>query len=265
LDGGYHTYVNPMHYNGYAVTTAGAKSMSVEHALHQLLQLRTLGVPKQVMSYHQVVEHFGPVSGETAELWFIPCRHEPHPPASPQQLLAAEQALERPLPQALRSLLTTANGGKFCILPSPDLQPEFSEQTRYPIFSTDELISINRWRYDQFRLHFVADPDLRHLQHLNYIAFGDAHNGDHLVLIDQGPLHGRVFVLDYEALSRPYRDQDAEFYHPIADTLESWLEQIVQTHAWNGFGEKSKQREDTASNTPRYRAINRKPPSNNGL
>ncbi len=213
--------------------------MTLEDQLHQLLQVHMLAVPKDRYSYARVIELFGGVASETGEAWLIRCQHAPNPPAIMEQLSNTERALGFHLPESLHQFYQLADGGRFFTVPALWLEPAFpdAEYSRYRIYSTAELPIINGNLLNQFQSNFGDDPDFQDIRSLNYIAFCDAHNGHHLVLLLEGQERGKVFLLDYEALARPYSERDADFYYAVADSLEDWLGRVIRTQGWDGFGE----------------------------
>jgi hypothetical protein len=72
-------------------------------------------------------------------------------------------------------------------------------------------------------------PDFRDFHTLNYVAFCDAHDGNYLAILREGPEQGKVFFLDHEYLFRPYSERDADLYYTVAESLEAWLELVVKT------------------------------------
>jgi hypothetical protein len=173
---------------------------------------------------------------EDEETWRIPCRHRVFPGASEEALAQAEQAMGFPLPEALKELLQITNGLELYVSPAAGYySPTF--HIEYRIFSTTELVTINQNLLKDFRAMLGDDPDFRDVHALNYVAFCDAHDGNYLAILLEGPERSKVFFLDHEYLFRPYSEQDADLYYTVAPSLDAWLELVAKTEGWGGFGE----------------------------
>ena len=212
--------------------------MSIEKRLYEMLQQNALGVPKDKYSRERITRVVGEILSETANTWFVPCTHSPSPQATTEQIHSVEQALGFVLPQDLHHLWLQMDGGKFYIVPRMWLRDTFPEarHVRYHIFSTLELVTINQNLLKDFRAMLGNDPDFRDLHTLNYVAFCDAHDGNYLAILREGPEQGKVFFLDHEYLFRPYSERDADLYYTVAESLKAWLELVAKTKGWGGFG-----------------------------
>ena len=82
----------------------------------------------------------------------------------------------------------------------------------------------------------VLDPAYRNIHTLNYVAFCNAHDGNYLAILREGPEQGKVFFLDHEYEFFPYDESTIEAYYTIAESLEAWLELVAKTKGWGGFG-----------------------------
>jgi hypothetical protein len=185
-----------------------------------------------------LLKSFGQIAGETEEEWLIPCWHILNPPATRVEIEMAQEQLGYKLPDELHQFLQIANGARlYCLTPLwlLDTFPNAQYQ-RYHIFSTLEVVTINQNLLKDFRAMLGNDPDFRDLHTLNYVAFCDAHDGNYLAILREGPEQGKVFFLDHEYLFRPYSERDADLYYTIAESLEAWLELVVKTKGWGGFG-----------------------------
>jgi hypothetical protein len=201
--------------------------------------MQWLAVPKSIYPYERIVELADDVAGETDVAWLIRCHHTANLPATAEQISSAERLLGFRLPESLHRFYRLADGGKFFVVPAPWLQPEFpnAEHIRYHIFSTAELVTFHQQCMTTFRAMLGEDPDFQHLHALDYIAFCDAHNGNYLALLLEGPDQGKVFFLHREGLFRPYNAYEFDLYYIVADSLEDWLERVIRTQGWDGFGE----------------------------
>lgn len=213
---------------------------NLEKLWREVLRFSVLHVPKARYTYEELEEMVEGIVGETAEAWLVRCWHEPNAPVNEDTLWEMEQEMKqvwgKSIPEELRQLLRLADGGRLFVLSLKDWQG-IAPYARYHIFSTTELATINRNLLKDFRAMLGSDPDFRDFHVLNYVAFCDAHNGNYLAILLEGPERGKVFFLYKEYLFRPYSKLDADLYYTVAPSLEAWLELVVRTKGWDGFGE----------------------------
>jgi hypothetical protein len=136
--------------------------------------------------------------------WCVPCSHRVYPPASPEDLIQAEdvlQSLGHSLPDELKQFLRLTDGADFFVETSP-FYPGW-KHTKYHIFSTAELVEENRALLADFRENWLDDPE-RHIHTLNYCAFCTGINGGYLCFLEEGPTSGTVFHLHREHRAQPY-------------------------------------------------------------
>jgi len=143
-------------------------------------------------------DHLRRLHGETllvnGRKWCVPCSHRIYPPASPEDLIHAGdvlQSLGHSLPEELKQFLLLTDGADFFVMTSP-FYPNW-EHTKYHIFSTAELIEVNRALLDSFRENWLDDPE-RQTHVLNYFAFCTGINGGYLCFLEEGPLRGVPFA-----------------------------------------------------------------------
>jgi len=179
---------------------------------------------------------------ETEVAWIVSCRHILKPPAKPAEIVWTETELGYELPEELDEFLSITNGAQLYKVPGawiPDwvrqAEPE-AGYVRYHLFSTLELIKINREMLETFRHFARLDPAYRNIHTLNYVAFCNAHDGNYLAILREGPEQGKVFFLDHEYEFFPYDESTIEAYYTIAESLEAWLELVAKTKGWGGFG-----------------------------
>ena len=185
-----------------------------------------------------LLKSFGQIAGETEEEWLIPCWHILNPPATRVEIEMAQEQLGYKLPEELHQFLQIANGARlYCLTPLwlLDTFPNAQYQ-RYHIFSTLELVKINREMLETFRHFARLDPAYRNIHTLNYVAFCDAHDGNYLAILREGPEQGKVFFLDHEYEFFPHDESTIEAYYTVAESLEAWLELVAKTKGWGGFG-----------------------------
>jgi len=185
-----------------------------------------------------LLKSFGQIAGETEEEWLIPCWHILNPPATCVEIEMAQEQLGYKLPEELHQFLQIANGARlYCLTPLwlLDTFPNAQYQ-RYHIFSTLELVKINREMLETFRHFARLDPAYRNIHTLNYVAFCDAHDGNYLAILREGPEQGKVFFLDHEYEFFPHDESTIEAYYTVAESLEAWLELVAKTKGWGGFG-----------------------------
>jgi len=185
-----------------------------------------------------LLKSFGQIAGETEEEWLIPCWHILNPPATRVEIEMAQEQLGYKLPEELHQFLQIANGARlYCLTPLwlLDTFPNAQYQ-RYHIFSTLELVKINREMLETFRHFARLDPAYRNIHTLNYVAFCDAHDENYLAILREGPEQGKVFFLDHEYEFFPHDESTIEAYYTVAESLEAWLELVAKTKGWGGFG-----------------------------
>jgi hypothetical protein len=206
--------------------------------LKAILEQQVLVCPKRMHTREGLIFTFGDVLIETEDAWLVPCTHTTYAPALPEDIRAIEQSLGFALPESLHHFLQLTNGAQLYVAPLA-WKPSWStkgDYIHYHIFSTLELVTINQNLLKDFRAMLGNDPDFRDLHTLNYVAFCDAHDGNYLAILREGPEQGKVFFLDHEYLFRPYSERDADLYYTVAESLEAWLELVVKTKGWGGFG-----------------------------
>lgn len=211
--------------------------ISIEKQLHAILEQQNLIFPKADKSREEVYSTFENAVAETSDTWRVPCTHILYPAASPKEIEHAERQLGFAIPQDLRNLLQLTNGARLFVSPMV-WKPEWGPRIDYEgchILGTNELINVNQTLLKQFHLAFADDPDFRDIYVLNYIAFCDALNGNFHAMQLSGLKQGEIFFLDREGLGRPYYDEFAYMYLPIAKSLRDWLEMIAKTQGREGL------------------------------
>jgi hypothetical protein len=217
----------------------------IRTVLENILQQHEMIFSKNELDPEYVHLFLGSAVEETEAAWIVPCHHILKPPAMPEDIIWAETTLGYALPAELVELLSITNGAR--LYRTPDAwAPDWTRQkdpeagyTLYHVFSTTELSIVNRSLLSCFRSMLGDDPDFRDFHTLNYIAFCDAHDGNYLAILLEGPDKGKVFFLDHEYLFRPYSELDADVYYTIAESLKAWLELVVRTKGRGGFGKPS--------------------------
>jgi hypothetical protein len=182
---------------------------------------------------------FGNAIVEGEDAWLIPCKHTLFPPALREQIIAVEESLGSELPRDYVNFLRITNGAELYVA-SLAWKPSWSSQENYVeylIYSTEQLVALNRNLLQDFRAMLGNDPDFRSVQKLNYIAFCDAHDGNYLAILLEGARRGNIFFLDKEYMFRPYSEIDANLYYTIAQSFEGWLKLVAETKGTGGPGE----------------------------
>lgn len=185
-----------------------------------------------------LLQSFGQIVGETEREWLVPCWHVLNPPAALAEIDEAQKQLGYEFPEQVDQFLRAANGARLYSLTPLWLLDAFpnAKYQRYHIFGTTELIQVNQESLETFRHFARLDPAYRDMHTLNYVAFCDAYDGNHLAILLQGPERGKIFFLDHEYEFFPYDDSTLEAYYTVAESLEAWLELLVRTKGWGGFG-----------------------------
>jgi hypothetical protein len=217
----------------------GKKKVSIINTyLKAILEQQVLVCPKRMHTREGLIFTFGDVLIETEDAWLVPCTHTTYAPALPEDIRAIEQSLGFALPESLHHFLQLTNGAQLYVAPLA-WKPSWStkgDYIHYHIFSTLELVKINREMLETFRHFARLDPSYRNIHTLNYVAFCDAHDGNYLAILREGPEQGKVFFLDHEYEFFPYDESTIEAYYTIAESLEAWLELVAKTKGWGGFG-----------------------------
>jgi len=206
--------------------------------LKAILEQQVLVCPKRMHTREGLIFTFGDVLIETEDAWLVPCTHTTYAPALPEDIRAIEQSLGFALPESLHHFLQLTNGAQLYVAPLA-WKPSWStkgDYIHYHIFSTLELVKINREMLETFRHFARLDPAYRNIHTLNYVAFCDAHDGNYLAILREGPEQGKVFFLDHEYEFFPHDESTIEAYYTVAESLEAWLELVVKTKGWGGFG-----------------------------
>jgi len=209
--------------------------------LKAILEQQVLVCPKRMHTREGLIFTFGDVLIETEDAWLVPCTHTTYSPALPEDIRAIEQSLGFALPESLHHFLQLTNGAQLYVAPLA-WKPSWStkgDYIHYHIFSTLELVKINREMLETFRHFARLDPTYRDMHTLNYVAFCDAHDGNYLAILREGPEQGKVFFLDHEYEFFPYDESTLEAYYTVAESLEAWLELVVRTNGWGGFGRRA--------------------------
>jgi len=214
----------------------------LKEALEQILKQEAVFIPRGEVSeeYVRLILQSSVVR-EMAEGWWVECRHRLRTPASEGAIQAAEAALGHHLPEALQDLLKITDGARLYEIPGawvPDWVREQDPEASlvlYHLFSTSELVAVNRKLFCLFRDVLGDDPDFRHVEQLNYVAFCDAHDGNYLAILLEGPEAGKVFLLHHEYWYRPYGEREVDLYYTVAKSLEEWLWQVTVSEWWVGF------------------------------
>jgi hypothetical protein len=185
-----------------------------------------------------LLKSVGKIDAETEHEWLIPCWHILNPPAALAEINEAQTKLGYKFPEELVHFLQLADGARLYCLSRPRWINTFPSALyqRYRIFSATELVELNQDLLNRFRHTYENDPAFRG-KSLNYVAFCDAHNDNYLAILLRGRGKGKVFFLDHEYLYLPYGRLSADSYYTIANSLKEWLELVVTTRGWAGFGE----------------------------
>jgi hypothetical protein len=217
----------------------GKKKVSIINTyLKAILEQQVLVCPKRMHTREGLIFTFGDVLIETEDAWLVPCTHTTYAPALPEDIRAIEQSLGFALPESLHHFLQLTNGAQLYVAPLA-WKPSWStkgDYIHYHIFSTLELVKINREMLETFRHFARLDPAYRNIHTLNYVAFCDAHDGNYLAILREGPEQGKVFFLDHEYEFFPHDESTIEAYYTVAESLEAWLELVAKTKGWGGFG-----------------------------
>jgi hypothetical protein len=217
----------------------------IRTVLKEILQQHEMIFFKNELDPEYVRLFLGSAVEETEAAWIVHCHHILKPPAMLEDIVRVETALGYKLPAELVEFLSITNGAWLYRIPGA-WAPDWARQedpeagyTLYHVFSTTELVTVNRNLLSDFRSMLGEDPDFRDLHTLNYIAFCDAHDGNYLAILLEGPEKDKIFFLDHEYLFRPYSELDVDLYYTIAESLEAWLELVVRTKGRGGFGKPS--------------------------
>jgi hypothetical protein len=207
--------------------------------LHQLEQTTYLAIPKSIHRLDHIEAVFGAVAGETNESWLVPCSHVFNPPATVEQIEAAERRLGLSFPDEYKRFLTIANGAKLFIVRRRWIQESFpgSDSVRHYLFGCDELVRLNNKLLATFLANYAGDPEYKQTTAVNYLAFCNAEDGNYQAFHLESAVRTKpVFLLFHELLYRPYSVLDSEFYYTISESMTSWLELVLQSGGWEGRG-----------------------------
>lgn len=185
-------------------------------------------------------EVFEGAQQKTDDGWLIPCFHYRQPPATSEQIRAAEEQLGTALPAELAEFLRLHDGAWLFAYHRPGVERRWPERPviRYRLFGTSDLVRKNTELLTNFRECVGDEPEYRDHQRLNYVPFGDALNGDYYAIGLEGERTDRVFLVHHEMYYAPYVGDETEFlYYPIANSLTSWFQLILDTDGWGGRGE----------------------------
>jgi len=211
--------------------------MSIDAVLDKVLAMEKLDIPKRETD-DRVKDIFGQLLEDHGQTWRVKCSHRRNPGASDPAIRETEAALGFALPQELCSFLRIANGAELFIVHRLGLESVLpgTLHVRYRVFGTDELVARNKHLLECFRSALGNDPGFRDVKRLNYVAFCDVTEGNHLAILLEGHGAGRVFHLDRELCARPYKERDADMYYTLAESLEGWFTLLRDTGGWAGRG-----------------------------
>ncbi len=197
--------------------------------LEKISAVSMLEIPKARNSREDVEFFFGPIAEERVESWLVRCSHTFAPGASAASIEETESELGYRIPSAYKQLLRITNGAMLFCFPGVS-------RRRFHLFSCEELVDVHKSLLAYFRKFYADDPEYKHCDQLNYMAFCDA-DGDYQSLLLDEANDPQVFLLCHEFAYRPYDVRDADLNYKIADSLQSWLELIQDSGGWEGRGE----------------------------
>lgn len=206
--------------------------MTVKNELSELVKIQSLFFPKEDVPYELVTRVFYSPS-ESADGWLVRCYHELNAPATLREIKEAEEGLGFILPEEYVQFLRISNGANLFVAPKANAS---EKHVRYHLFNTIELLRVYRLCCRVFRDNFGDDPEYSNVADLNYLPFCDATDDNYQGIVLGGTDQGKVFLLHYELLCRPYDNADSEYYYTIADSFEDWLRLIRQSRGWGGRG-----------------------------
>jgi len=207
--------------------------------LHAIVNQTYITCPKEKYTYQGLTFTFGNTVIDMEDRWLIPCTHKLFAPASSEQMAAVEEIIGYELPEDFREFLQMTNGAQLYVAPL-GWKPSWSQRENfieYLIYSSEELITLNRTLLQDFRIMLGKDPDFQEIHKLNYLAFCDAHDGNYLAILLEGPFRGMIFYLDKEYLFRPYSEIEADFYYIVTQSFGRWMRLVADTKGTGGFGE----------------------------
>jgi SMI1 / KNR4 family (SUKH-1) len=183
--------------------------MATDFNLQKILAIDKLEIPKTSPYDPTLVrEVFGGNVEETDRAWLIPCTHSLNPPASLQQVRDAEAKLGMVFPAQLSILLELCDGAKLFVAAQAGRDESFPKQqhlhVRYRLFGSEELVDVNRGLWSYFKSRIDGYPEHQNLSGLNYVALGDATNGDYYGIGLDGEKKDQVFLVHHELEYRPF-------------------------------------------------------------
>jgi hypothetical protein len=214
--------------------------MAIKANLDAIRATTRLLVPKHQYSAEFLLNHFTlEPSTATPFHWAVSCTHAFFPSASKTQIDALDRYFKYNLSKELQLLLSITNGAEL-------FRVNYKGQTlggywvaRYKLLNSSELIAVNAQLLDTFQSYSESDLEFIPADGLNYIAFCDIGDGNFLAINIEEKANGHIFLLDHDYAYYPYGiefTQDA--YIHIADSLDDWLERLVDTGGWDGMGGK---------------------------
>lgn len=170
--------------------------------------------------------------------WLIPCTHTFNSSATEQELEILRIGLEQEPPLALEELLRITNGAELYRIHYPAQNSYWI--ARYEIFNSNQLLEVNRGLLDTFQSNAAFDKDYcDHLEQikLDYMAFCHVGDGNFLALDLTSSAPQPIFYLDRYYGAYPYSSHFAKKgYLHVANSLEEWLERLVQSNGQDGTG-----------------------------
>lgn len=215
------------------------EKMSMVANLEKIRSVNHYAVPKQRYKPSVLSEWFIGTVLETPDHWLIPCSHIFNPPTTDTELANLASKLRQDLPAQLRDLLRATNGAQLFRIRyrGVDFGPYWI--ARFTVYNCLELLQVNQMILDTFLSYAEYDPKYKHVKKLNYLAFCDVHDGNHLAINLEGPNSGIVFFLDHDYGFYPFGvESTREAYIHVADSISAWLEQLITTSGEGGVGGK---------------------------
>ncbi|MGH2536414.1 MAG: SMI1/KNR4 family protein [Candidatus Promineifilaceae bacterium] len=176
---------------------------------------------------------------QTPTRWLVPCSHTFFPSATENELEALRAGLRQDIPFPLVELLQITNGAELFRIHYLTSKNGYWIP-RYEVLSCARLLKVNRELLEIFESYAEFDEnyheELESLK-LDYLAFCDVGDGNHLALhLTPSPVQP-VFYLDHDYGAYPYSDRSArEGYPLIANSLPEWLELLIRTDGRDGLG-----------------------------
>ena len=178
---------------------------------------------------------------KTPNYWQIPCTHIYHPPASENEIKELRNGLNQDISWELIALLQVTNGAELFRVHYYLDEALGYRIPRYKILNCTELFHVNKDLLEQYRSYAEYDKTLRdkiETLKLDYLVFCDVGDGNFLAfnlsLIPFQP----IFYYNHEYGPYPYAENilSQEGYPLVANSLQDWLERLIQTNGRDGLG-----------------------------